>query len=220
MVEQHAAFVGTVPPNYDRYLVPILFHHLRRRPGRPAAGLARDAGAGGRLRNRNRHRAPPGAPRGTGHPGRHRPQPGDDRPRAHADRGRPSARVAPGGRDEPALRRIAPSTSWSASSGSCSSPTRRRACGRRTGCSAPGGLLPLQRLGPRSSGTPSSGSRTRPSARSFRTIPPRFYETPFSLHDTAVVRGLLDAAGFVDVEWRHRREGRARVHRPLTRPSG
>src|SRR5262245_57070759 len=34
----------------------------------------------------------------------------------------------------------------------------------------------------------------------FPDDPPRFYETPFSLHDTAVVRGLLDAAGFVDVE--------------------
>jgi len=26
MVEQHAAFVGSVPPNYDRYLGPLLFH--------------------------------------------------------------------------------------------------------------------------------------------------------------------------------------------------
>ena len=26
MAEQHAAFVGTVPPNYDRYLGPLLFH--------------------------------------------------------------------------------------------------------------------------------------------------------------------------------------------------
>src|SRR5215471_3279183 len=26
MAEQHAAFVGTVPPNYDRYLGPLLFY--------------------------------------------------------------------------------------------------------------------------------------------------------------------------------------------------
>jgi hypothetical protein len=26
MTEHHAAFVGTVPSNYDRYLGPILFH--------------------------------------------------------------------------------------------------------------------------------------------------------------------------------------------------
>jgi SAM-dependent methyltransferase len=34
----------------------------------------------------------------------------------------------------------------------------------------------------------------------FPDDPPQFYQTPFNLHDTAVVRGLLDAAGFVDVE--------------------
>jgi ubiquinone/menaquinone biosynthesis C-methylase UbiE len=34
----------------------------------------------------------------------------------------------------------------------------------------------------------------------FPTDPPQFYQTPFSLHDAGLVRSLLDAAGFVDVE--------------------
>jgi len=27
MAEQHAAFVGSIPQNYDRYLGPVFFHH-------------------------------------------------------------------------------------------------------------------------------------------------------------------------------------------------
>ena len=35
----------------------------------------------------------------------------------------------------------------------------------------------------------------------FPSDPPQFYTIPFSLHDPAVVRGLLEGAGFVDVRW-------------------
>ena len=35
----------------------------------------------------------------------------------------------------------------------------------------------------------------------FPSDPPQFYTIPFSLHDPAVVRRLLDGAGFVDVQW-------------------
>ena len=34
----------------------------------------------------------------------------------------------------------------------------------------------------------------------FPTDPPQFYTIPFSMHDVTVVRGLLDGAGFVDVQ--------------------
>ena len=27
MAESHAAFVGSIPANYDRYLGPVFFHH-------------------------------------------------------------------------------------------------------------------------------------------------------------------------------------------------
>ena len=35
----------------------------------------------------------------------------------------------------------------------------------------------------------------------FASDPPQFYAIPFSLHDPAVVRGFLSDAGFADVEW-------------------
>ncbi len=35
----------------------------------------------------------------------------------------------------------------------------------------------------------------------FPTDPPQFYTIPFSLHDPAPIRGWLDAAGFTGVEW-------------------
>jgi len=35
----------------------------------------------------------------------------------------------------------------------------------------------------------------------FPSDPPQFYTIPFSLHDPEVVRRLLDGAGFVDVQW-------------------
>ena len=35
----------------------------------------------------------------------------------------------------------------------------------------------------------------------FPSDPPQFYTIPFSLHDPSVVRGLLSGAGFADVEW-------------------
>ncbi len=38
-------------------------------------------------------------------------------------------------------------------------------------------------------------------ARFFASDAPQFYTVPFSLHDPTVVSGLLDGAGFVDVQW-------------------
>ena len=35
----------------------------------------------------------------------------------------------------------------------------------------------------------------------FPADPPQFYRIPFSLHDVALVRGWLESAGFVDLEW-------------------
>jgi SAM-dependent methyltransferase len=38
----------------------------------------------------------------------------------------------------------------------------------------------------------------------FPSDPPQFYTIPFSLHDPQTVRGLLDGVGFVDVQWERR----------------
>ncbi len=46
----------------------------------------------------------------------------------------------------------------------------------------------------------------------FTSDPPQFYTVPFSLHDATVVTGLLEGAGFFDVQWE-------RLHRVGVSPS-
>ena len=170
MTERHAAFVGTVPSNYDRHLGPILFHRYAddlaarlqvsdgMRVLEVACGtgivterLLRRLGGRGTLVATDLNDAMlayaeariPGAPRSSG--------------------ARRTGRACPSP--------TAPSMRWCASSGSCSSRTRRPACGRPTGSFGPAGRT-FSTCGTPSSGTPSSASPTRPSPRSSRATRP------------------------------------------------
>ena len=197
MAEQHAAFVGTVPPNYDRYLGPLLFHPYaddlaaRLPVARGTRVLEVACGTGIVTERLVRRLAGQGTLVATDL---------NDAMIAHA-----RARIPA----DPALEwrqadgtaspsPTAPSTWWCASSGSCSSRTRPRACGRRSGSSGRAGCI-SSTCGTRDERNAAARIAHDTIRAFFPDDPPQFYQVPFSLHDTAAVRGLLDAAGFADV---------------------
>jgi SAM-dependent methyltransferase len=198
MAEQHAAFVGTVPPNYDRYLGPLLFHPYaddlaaRLPVARGTRVLEVACGTGivtGRL---VRRLAGQGSLVATDL---------NDAMITHAKTRIPA---------DPALE-------WRQADGmSLPFPDRAfdvvvcefglmffpdKAAGVREAFRVlrPGGTY-LFNVWDRIE----RNAVARISHDTIRTFfpddPPQFYQTPFNLQDTAVVRGLLDAAGFVDVE--------------------
>jgi SAM-dependent methyltransferase len=199
MAEQHAAFVGSIPSNYDRYLGPLLFHPYaddlaaRLPVARGARVLEVACGTGivtGRL---VRRLAGQGTLVATDL---------NDAMIAHARTRVPA---------DPALE-------WRQADGtSLSFPDRAfdvvvcefglmffpdKAAGVREAFRVlrPGGMY-LFNVWDKIE----HNAVARISHDTIRTFfpddPPQFYQVPFNLQDTGVVRGLLNAAGFVDVEW-------------------
>lgn len=199
MAERHAAFVGTVPPNYDRYLGPLLFYPYaddlaaRLPVARGTRVLEVACGTGIVTERLVRRLAGQGTLVATDL---------NDAMIAHAQTRIPA---------DPALE-------WRQADGtSLPFPDRTfdvvvcefglmffpdKAAGVREAFRVlrPGGTY-LFNVWDKIEGN----AVARISHDTIRTFfpddPPQFYQVPFNLQDTAAVRGLLDAAGFVDVEW-------------------
>jgi ubiquinone/menaquinone biosynthesis C-methylase UbiE len=198
MVEQHAAFVGTVPPNYDRYLGPLLFHAYAddmaaRLPVSQGMRVLEVACGTGIVTERLLGRL---AGQGT--------LVATDLNQAMIAHAR--TRIP----DDPALEwRQADGTSLPfpdrafdavvSQFGLMFFPDKAKGVREAYRVLAPGGLY-LFNVWDRIERNAVVRITHETLGTFFPDDPPRFYETPFSLHDTAVVRGLLDAAGFVDVD--------------------
>ena len=198
MAEQHAAFVGTIPANYDRYLGPIFFHQYAddlaaRLPVTRGMRVLEIACGTGIVTERLLRR--------LGGQGTLVATDLNDAMIAHA-----RTRIL----DDPALEwRQADGTSLpfpdrSFDAAVCEFglmffPDKLKGVREVFRVLRPGGLY-LFNVWDRMERNPVA----RIAHETFRAFlpddPPQFYQTPFSLHDPAVVRGFLDAAGFVDVE--------------------
>ena len=197
MAERHAAFVGTVPANYDRYLGPLLFHRFAddlaaRLPVSAGTRVLEVACGTGIVTERLVRRL-----------GGHGTLVATDLNEpmlAHAQ-----ARI-PG----------SPGLEWRQADGtSLPFPDRAfdavvcqfglmffpdKAAGVREAYRV---LRPAERTssacGTPSSETPIARITHETIATFFPADPPQFYTVPFSLHDVAAMRRLLEAAGFAEI---------------------
>jgi len=198
MAEQHAAFVGTVPPNYDRYLGPLLFYPyaddiVARLPvSRGMRVLEVACGTGIVTERLVRRLAGQGTLVATDL---------NEAMMAHA-----RTRIA----DSPALEwRQAdgmslpfPDRSFDAvvcEFGLMFFPDKAKGVQEAFRVLRPGGLY-LLNVWDHLERHPAARITHETLRAFFPDDPPQFYQTPFSLHDTAAVRSLLGAAGFVDVQ--------------------
>ena len=198
MAEQHAAFIGTIPQHYDRHLGPLLFHPYaddlaERLPVSPGLRVLEIACGTGIVTERLLRRL-------AGH-GTLVATDLNDAMIAHA-RTRIRENPALEWRQADGMSLPFPDRAFDAAVcefGLMFFPDKARGVREAFRVLRPGGTY-LFNVWDRIERNPVA----RIAHETFRTFfpddPPQFYQTPFNLHDTAAVRSLLDAAGFVDAE--------------------
>src|SRR5262249_53887641 len=198
MAEQHAAFVGTIPPNYDRHLGPLLFHPYPHDPpprlpaSRGMRGLGVACGPGIVTERLGRRLAGQGTLVAT------------DLNEAMMAYGRTRIADNPGleWRQADGMSLPFPDRSFDAvvcEFGLMFFPDKAKGVQEAFRALKPGALY-LFNVWDRIEPHPAARITHEPLRAFFPADPPQFYQTPFNLHDTSVVRSLLEAAGFVDVD--------------------
>jgi len=199
LAEKDAAFVGSVPANYDRHLGPVFFHEhademARRLPVRPGVRVVETACGTGIVTERLLARL-------TGQGSL-----------VATDLNEPMLAYARG------KLAGAASVEWKLADATKLPFDDRsfdvlvcqfglmffpdKAAGGREAFRVlrPGGSLLLS-VWDRLEDNPVPRITHETLATFFPADPPQFYTIPYHLHDPALVRGLLDRAGFVDVRW-------------------
>jgi len=195
--QQHEAFVGSVPPNYDRYLGPLLFHTLAddlasRLPVTPGMRVLEVACGTGIVSERLRRR--------LGGQGTLVATDLNEAMIAHA-RGRLPEDQRLEWRQADGTSLPFPDRAFDAvvcQFGLMFFPDKAAGAREAWRVLRPGGLY-LFNVWDAIERNPVARITHETLAARFPDDPPQFYRVPFSLHDAGTVRGLLDGAGFVDV---------------------
>lgn len=201
MAESHAAFVGSIPANYDRYLGPVFFHHyaddlVARLPVTPGMRVLETACGTGIVTERLAARlAGKGSLVAT------------DLNEAMFAHGRTRLSHAAGleWRQADATSLPFPDRSFDAvvtQFGLMFYPDKGAGIREAFRVLKPGGLY-LFNVWDRIERNPIARITHETVAAFFDRDPPQFYLTPFSLHDPEPTLRLLRDAGFTDVQWLH-----------------
>jgi ubiquinone/menaquinone biosynthesis C-methylase UbiE len=195
--EQHAAFVGTIPANYDRYLGPLLFHRFAddlaaRLPGTSGMRVLEVACGTGIVTERLARRL---AGRGT--------LVATDLNEAMLAHARARMPASPGleWRQADGTSLPFPDRSFDAvvcQFGLMFFPDKAAGVREAHRVLRPGGtyLLSVWDALERNAATRITHETL---AAFFPVDPPQFYTVPFSLHDATAVRRLLETAGFAEI---------------------
>ena len=199
MAEQHAAFVGSIPQNYDRYLGPVFFHHyaddlVARLPVTPGMRVLETACGTGIVTGRLATRL-----KGIG------TLVATDLNEAMFAHGRKQVPGVSGveWRQADATNLPFPDRSFDAAVtqfGLMFYPDKAAGIREAFRVLKPGGLY-LFSVWDRLERNPIARITHETVATFFEKDPPQFYTTPFSLHDPEPTLRWLREAGFADVQW-------------------
>jgi ubiquinone/menaquinone biosynthesis C-methylase UbiE len=202
MADQHAAFIGTIPENYDRYLGPIFFHQyaddlVARVPVTPGMRVLEVACGTGIVTQRLLERL---GERGS--------LVATDLNEAMIAHGRARLDAQPGvvdWRPADATKLPFPDRSFDAvvcQFGLMFFPDKAAGVREAWRVLKPGGAY-LFNVWDAIAHNPIARITHETVASFFTTDPPSFYAVPFGFHDLQTILALLTQAGFGQIEWAH-----------------